>query len=215
MPTAGRSPPRWHWWSKSCGTVNPRHPPDGAAQLPNPQRGLLKNESFLMKQLFRLMCFAGVAVMAGCATVPDTAPTFSPAPDAPAGHATVYVYRLGAQPYTRNIKLSMAGKPVLEAPERAYTWLFVPAGTHTVLAEWPTDFLAPKKWPDASHTERFEAGKSYYLRMVGNVNMAGGGFFSSGGLMFSTQLVRRSTDDGPAELIACCRFLPPSTQHLP
>ncbi len=172
-------------------------------------------EFLLMKQLLKFICIAAVVILTGCATVSENAPAFSPAPAAPAGYATVYVYRLGAQPYTRNIRLSVAGKQVLETPERAYTWLFVPAGTHTILAEWPADFLAPKKWPDASHTERFEASESYYLRMIGNIGMTGGGFFSSGGIIFSSQLVRRSSDEGRAELVACCRFMPSAVERLP
>jgi hypothetical protein len=168
----------------------------------------------MMKRLMRWAGIAAMTVLTACATVPEGAPPFSPAPVAPAGYATVYVYRLGAPPYTRDIKVSLAGKAVLNAPERAYTWLFVPAGTHTLLAEWPTDFLGPKRWPDAAITERLEAGESYYFRVAGNVGIAPGGFFSSGGMVLSSQILRRPPDAGIAELVACCRFLSPATERL-
>jgi hypothetical protein len=155
-----------------------------------------------------------VAVTIGCATAPENAPRFTAAPAAPDGYATVYVYRLGAPPYTRAIKLSIAGKPVLDAPEQAYTWVFVRAGTHTVFAEWPTDFLAPKKWPDASSTQAFESGLSYYFRVAGNVNTTPGGFFSPGGMLLTSLVAQRTPEVGKAELVGCCRHMRSATERV-
>jgi hypothetical protein len=157
---------------------------------------------------------AAVAVTMGCATAPENAPRFTAAPAAPDGYATVYVYRLGAPPYTRAIKLSIAGKPVLDAPEQAYTWVFVRAGTHTVFAEWPTDFLAPKKWPDASATRAFESGLSYYFRVAGNVGTTPGGFFSSGGMMLTSFVAQQTPEVGKAELVGCCRHMRSATERV-
>jgi len=167
-----------------------------------------------MHPFLRHVGVAAVAALAGCATVPESAPRFSPAPTAPDGYATVYVYRLGAPPFTRDIGVSVAGKPVLSAPEKAYTWLFVRAGTHTVFAEWPTDFLGPKKWADASATQAFEAGQSYFFRVAGNVGSVAGGFFSSGGMVLTSQISRLPANAGTAELVACCRYLSPTTERI-
>ena len=150
----------------------------------------------------------------GCATAPENAPRFTPAPVAPAGYATAYVYRLGAPPYTREIKLTIAGKPVLDAPEQAYTWMFIRAGTHTLFAEWPRDLFAPKKWPDAIVTQAFEPGESYYFRVAGSINSTAGGLFSSNGTVFTSYLARRPTDAGKAELIACCRYMRPASERF-
>jgi hypothetical protein len=155
-----------------------------------------------------------LTVSSGCAVAPTNTPRFAPAPSAPDGYATFYVYRLGAPPYTRDIKLSIAGKPVIDAPEQAYTWMFVRAGTHTLFAEWPRDFLGPKKWPDATATQAFEPGESYYFRVAGNVGVASGGLFSSGGMVLTSYLTRRPTDARKSELVACCRYMQPASERL-
>lgn len=167
-----------------------------------------------MNFLMRCVSILIIAVLAGCAVVPEAAPRFSSAPAAPDGYATIYLYRLGAPPYTSDIKLSIAGKPVLNAPEQAYTWVFVRAGTHTVFAEWPGEFLAPKKWSDAFATHAFEPGKSYYFRVAGNVELASGGFFSSGGILRKSYLAQLPTDAGIAQLIACCRYMQSASERV-
>jgi hypothetical protein len=163
-----------------------------------------------------ILCLSVLILIAptGCAVAPASAPRFAAAPTAPDGYATVYVYRLGAPPYARDIKLSIAGKPIIDAPEQAYTWMFVRAGTHTLFAEWPRDFLGPKKWSDVTVTQAFEAGESYYFRVAGNVGAASGGLFSSGGMVFTSYLSRRPTDTGKAELTACCRYMLPASERL-
>lgn len=167
-----------------------------------------------MKLLFRCAGVLVVATLAGCAVAPENAPRFTPAPVAPDGYATVYIYRLSAPPYTRDIKLSIAGKPVLNAPEEAYTWLFVRSGTHTLFAEWPTDFLAPKKWPDASTTYNFEPGKAYYFRVAGDIEAVRGGFLSPGAMVLKSYVAWRSAEVGIAELIACCRYMRPTSESV-
>jgi hypothetical protein len=187
------------------------------AELPRPAvlstRAQLEPLSTAMNFIARCLLAFVVASAAGCATVPSTAPAYTPAPNAPEGYATVYVYRLGAPPYTQEIKVSLAGKAVLAAPEQGYTWVHVRAGTHTLLAEWPKN-LGGGGWPNATATQVFEPGKPYYLRLEGRVGSAPGGFFSGGGMLLTSMVVSRTPAEGEAELKACCRYLPASTLRI-
>jgi hypothetical protein len=154
------------------------------------------------------------AFMAGCATTaPKDAPQFTPAPAAPPGYATVYVYRFGELPNGQDINVSLANKQLFSAREQGYTWAHVRAGTHTFIARWPKG-IAGGAWPDASSTQLFEEGQSYYFRLRGTMRVAGGGFFSSGGWVMITGIVRRTSDDGKAELLACCRYVRAETERI-
>jgi hypothetical protein len=88
---------------------------------------------------------AAVIMLTGCATAPADAPRFSPAPPAPEGYATVYVYRLGAPPYTRDIKLSIAGKKFIDAPEQAYIMDVCTNGNSHIICRVAPRFSRPKE----------------------------------------------------------------------
>ena len=147
------------------------------------------------------------ALLAGCASVPDDAPRFSPAPPAPEGYATLYLYRYGAPPFTQAIKLLIAGGNVLEVPERAYTWVHVKAGTHNVEAQWP------RPWPSTSTTRTFEAGQPYYIRLIGRVGGETPSFFSSG-IKLTSLILSVEPAVGTAELVACCKYLKPAAERI-
>ncbi|WP_396432729.1 DUF2846 domain-containing protein [Limnohabitans sp.] len=162
-----------------------------------------------MKLSFFTAALIALSVITGCATAPADAPKFSAAPAAPEGFATVYVFRLSAPPFSREIKLSIAGKPLFAATEQAYTWAYVRAGTHTVYAEWPTELFGSKQWPDASTTLALEAGKSYFVRALGDVGIVSGGFLSGGSIVRRSGLIVLPQETGQAQLIACCRYIKP------
>jgi hypothetical protein len=158
--------------------------------------------------VFTLLFF----LLSGCVTAPANAPRFTPAAPAPEGYATVYVYRLGAPPYSGTIKFSMAGKLVFEASEQAYTWFYIRAGTHALFAQWPTEVSTGlKKWPDVTAAQDFTAGRSYFYRI--NANAASTGLLSSN-MVLTTKVSKLSNETGQAELSACCRYLPPMTQQI-
>lgn len=159
-----------------------------------------------------LLAFTAI-VCASCSTAPPTAPTYAPAPNAPDGYATVYIYRLGAPPFTQEIRVNFAGKAVLAAPEQGYTWLHVRGGTHTLLAEWPKNLMGGG-WPNASATQLFEPGKAYYFRLAGQVGSTPGGFFSGGGMLLTSMVVSRTPAEGEAELKACCRYMQAATERI-
>ena len=156
-----------------------------------------------------------LTVISGCAIAPQSAARFTPAPPPPEGYSLVYIYRLNAQPYVHNIKISVAGKEVLDAPEYGYTWLYVPAGTHTILAVSPPEgfLLDVKNWPDTSSTLAMESGKAYFFRLTSNVSFAPDGFLS-GRVVRRTAFLQRTDKEGFAELTACCRFMQPATKSL-
>jgi hypothetical protein len=156
----------------------------------------------------RSIVLAVVIWVCGCATSTQGSPPFSAAPAPPEGFATVYIYRFGAPPFLQDIKLSLAGKPIQPLPEKGYTWVHVPAGTHTIVAEWPGKTLFGGGWPDANRTHAIEPGKDYFFRLVGSVESSAGGFFSSGAITLRSAIFVRERDAGLAELKACCKYLP-------
>jgi hypothetical protein len=144
---------------------------------------------------------AGLTV--GCETVSEKAPRFHPAIAPPDGYAVVYLYRFDAPPYTRTIKFSMTGKPLLDAPERAYTWVYAKAGTHTVIGDWPN----VSGWTPASTTFTVESGKSYFVRAVGRLERTPGGFFSGSSITPTSYVTNLPPNVGLAEITACCRYM--------
>ena len=145
----------------------------------------------------------------GCANAPSDAPTFSPAPPAPEGYATAYLYRLGAPPYTKEVRVLIDGKPVSAALENGYTWVHVRAGSRVVEGKWPKTW-GGGGWPDAAVTALFEPGKSYYFKITGKVGIRtpGPAAAVSGtmGVSSSSMILTPSAIDAEKELILCCRF---------
>jgi Protein of unknown function (DUF2846) len=155
-----------------------------------------------------LLLTTSIALIAGCATVPSDAPRFSPAPAPPEGYATLYIYRLGAPPLPEAIKISVNGQPVLQIPERGYTWLHVRAGTYAVLGEWPRTAFGLVSGAVVSATPSVDAGKSYYFRVTGNVSP------TFGGLLVSKGIAQRPPEAGAVEINACCSYMRSATERM-
>ena len=169
-----------------------------------------------MNPLERILLSVLLALTAGCASAPEHAPKFVPAPQAPDGYATLYIYRFSTPPYTYGIKVSLAGKPFAEVLENGYAWVHLKAGTHTLYAKWPDTMglIRKKQWPDATATQEFEPGKSYYFRVVGDVSLSPGGLLFGSSTITRTGIVRRSDSVGIAELTACCRQLQSDPERI-
>ncbi len=142
-------------------------------------------------------------LLAACQTAPKDAPPFSLAPAAPAGYGTLYLYRLDAPPYTGLIRLSVAGRPVLAAPEQAYTWIHLKAGEYTVLAEWPPQ----PGWKSVEGKFVVSEGSSTYVRAQAKVSINPAGWLTPGGIGKTSLLTLTPQDQGPTELKSCCRYL--------
>lgn len=183
--------------------VEQAHPPFSVANLQSPVFGY----SCFMKFLKALSIFI-VFILASCTTIPTDAPTFTTAPAAPDGYATVYFYRLGAQPYGKELRVNVNGRRVLEMPESAYTYMYVKAGTHTILTDWYNPPLAPLPYSSAVFTLDAKAGETYYLRQVTDTSIAPSSFFGPTLFSHRSAIISLAAARGSSELKACCRLMP-------
>lgn len=169
-----------------------------------------------MNQLSLALLLIPSLLVAGCASAPAHAPKFVTAPQAPDGYATLYVYRFSTPPYTLGIKVSVAGKPMAEMLENGYAWVHIKAGTHTLYAKWPESMglIRTKTWPDATATDEFEPGKSYFFRVMGDISLGPGGILFGNTMIMRTGIARRTDNVGVAELTACCRHLASDTERI-
>jgi hypothetical protein len=147
-------------------------------------------------------------ILASCTSIPSDAPPFTPAPTAPDGYATVYFYRLGAQPYGKELRVNVNGKRVLEMPENAYTYVYVKAGTHTVLTDWYNPPLAPMPYSSAAFTLEAKAGETYYLRQITDTSIAPSSFLGPTLFSHRSAIIPLPAARGSSELKACCRLMP-------
>ena len=145
-------------------------------------------------------------VCAGCASAPTTQRPAA-APTAPEGYATVYLYRLGAIPKLRRPTVSLDDTTICEPRERELTWVYVPAGAHTIRVHWaPSVGL-----PDSLLAHDFAAGKSYYAKISGSLAIQP---LISGGFVASTDSVVQVTTTPADDLALCCAYIPPARQRL-
>ena len=156
-------------------------------------------------------------LLVSCATAPSNAPIFSPAPPAPDGYATVYLYRLGAPPLTKEIQVLIDGKPVMAALEQGYTWVHVRSGSRVVDGKWPKT-LGGGGWPDASVTRLFEPGKNYYFRITGRVGITAFGpaaaVSGTMGVSSTSMILTPTAAEAEKELAVCCRYIRSNTSQI-
>ena len=158
-----------------------------------------------MRSHFVVVLPASALFLSACASLPDAAPPYSPAPAASDGYATVYFYRVGAYPSLRRPDILISGVPIYEPPELAYTWVHVKAGLHTFKAQWAWD----TRWPTVEFKQDLIAGASYYYKLSGS--------FESTGMKFILGSSLQPIDSVRAiyELTKCCKYIPPKVQHVP
>jgi hypothetical protein len=159
-----------------------------------------------MKFLKALSIFI-VFVLTSCTTIPSDAPSFTPAPAAPDGYATVYFYRLGAQPYGKELRVNVNGRRILEVPESAYTHMYFKEGTHTILTDWYNPPLAPLPYSSAAFTLDAKAGETYYLRQVTDTSIASSSFLGPTLFSHRSAILSLPAARGSSELKACCRLM--------
>jgi hypothetical protein len=159
-------------------------------------------------KILKALSISTAFLLASCTTIPSDAPPFTPAPAAPNGYATLYFYRLGAQPYGKELRVNVDGMRVLEMPEKAYTYMYVKEGTHTVLTDWNNLPLAPMPYSSATFTLDAKVGESYYLRQVTDTSIASGSVFSPALFSHRSAIVSLPSVRGSSELKACCRLMP-------
>jgi len=144
------------------------------------------------------------AFLGACASVPNDAASYSEAPVAPDGYATVYFYRVGAYPTLRKPDVLVSGVRVYEPPELSYTWVHLKAGDRTFRIEWAWD----TKWPPVEFIQTIAAGESYYIKISGSFESKG----FTHVLGSSARLV--PPREAEAELATCCKYIKAEVQRL-
>lgn len=149
-----------------------------------------------MKKLFMLLFLA-----TGCASIPKGAPSYSPAPAASKGNGILYIYRLGAYPTLRTPGILIDGKAVINLPEKAYTWVYLPQGKHKVTVDWAWD----TGWPDLDFDIPIESGKEHYLKLSGSFDALVGPLEET--WTMGSKARYKSKTEAETELISCCKFI--------
>ena len=156
--------------------------------------------------MHKLLASLLLLLLSACQTVPRDAPSFTPAPPAPPGYGTLYLYRLDAPPYTGLIYFSVSERRIFAAQEQAYTWVHIKAGEHSVFAEWP----AQPGWksPPAAKVKVTE-GASTYVRAEGAVKWRPPSWTTPAGINMNSMLTLIPPERASAELVVCCRYVRP------
>ena len=150
-----------------------------------------------MQHKYIAILTAALISLTGCASLPSDAPSYSSAPIAPDGYATVYIYRVGAKPNQRKPSVLIGSQKVFEPPELAYTWVYARAVEQPFRIEWAWD----TGWPPLAFTMALTTGQSYYLKISGS--------FENKGTVWRLGSNARWVPRGEAEreLTECCKFV--------
>lgn len=152
------------------------------------------------------LVLACTMTLISCVTLPQDAPGYAAAPvplAAPAGYATVYIYRIGARPVKRAPDVLVSGMKVWEPPEQAFTWAHVKAGKRQFKLDWASDTGSP----DTDVVLELQAGQTYHVRVSGARPSAPAGHYAAWYGDANVHLVSRL--DAERELAACCKFMKP------
>lgn len=92
--------------------------------------------------------------------------SFEPAGPPPEGYALVYFYRLDVPPSLVKSKLLIDGKQITKMPNYGYSWFYLKEGMHNLQSKWG----ALSGVPSVESAFEVEEGKTYYLRLVGQLD---------------------------------------------
>jgi len=148
-----------------------------------------------------------VIFLAGCASVPASAPAYSRAPDAGDGRANVYVYRGrlddGRDPCSRvhARTLFVDGRPAFDLVQGAYTVLSLAVGTHRL--ELLRD--AASGCAELEFYLHVEDSRSRYVRISDVRTMVT--LYDGPHAAIETRAENLPESAAEAELKACCRYV--------
>ena len=151
-----------------------------------------------------------VALLAGCATAPSSAPGYRQAPPAPSGYATIYLYRVGAPPTLRKPNVVVNETLLVEPAEMTYTWAHIKAGSQAFRIEWAWD----TGWPPVAFTRELAAGQSYYFKLSGSFENKGLTGYNTITHILGTRVGLVPQVQAESELAACCKYIQPERQVL-
>jgi hypothetical protein len=142
---------------------------------------LIALSQYMLKMKIKLLSVIIPLAFVGCAQTPDIVamPYVAPPKNA---LATLVIYRANAMPTKVYARVNVDGALMATLPDTMYTWVQVPAGTHTVTAKFP--LLAGVK--EAEFSSVFESGKTYYLQYSGGAPNARIPMYGAGGVMIGS-----------------------------
>ncbi|OCQ21258.1 hypothetical protein A7985_11565 [Pseudoalteromonas luteoviolacea] len=151
-----------------------------------------------MKYLYCLF----LLFLAGCAQPPKNALNYS---DAEVGspnenNAVLVLYRKTVPPVMYSVTSKVNGKEFATLPNNAFSWTYLPAGSHKIEIKWPFLALTPGKTIDLD----VDAGKYYFIEFGGETNVAG-----FGAAAYNTHDITLSNfEQGLATVNSCCKYMP-------
>ncbi len=111
------------------------------------------------------LALSAALLAAGCATYKPIGPSYAQAKatETRADAALVYVMRYRAEPAGRDATILVDDAAVADLSQRGFTWFYVQPGHRVIQARWA---LLTEQVPSRI-TLDLEAGKTYYLELVG------------------------------------------------
>lgn len=167
---------------------------DGVKRLSSGNRFITEMSSILFIAL----------ALSGCATIPEAALSYKPAPPPEPGSAIVYFYRVGAYPASRTPSVYINQKKIFDPPENAFTWIYVQEGKHKLLIDWAWD-TGP---PDLKADFTVKSAESYFVKISGSFEMV----MLSCKFGSTAQLIPKA--EAEKELQKCCRYLAPQNHQI-
>jgi hypothetical protein len=116
-------------------------------------------------------------------------------------NANLFIYRAYAQPTAWGTSVKVDGKSIISLPNRSYTAISVPPGSHIIKLSWP--FLSGQS--NSSMTLDVKAAERYYVEVTGISQYAGGG---PGAMYFNMGSgIAQAKPEHALELLkTCCKF---------
>ena len=145
-----------------------------------------------------------IVTLTACASIPQDAPRYSPAPKAKAGYGTLYIYRYYAPPYIHSPTITINNQEILDPPEKSYTWIHLKSGVYQVNVDWSIW----ASWPDLNFPIRITDGEEYFLKITGDSQWG----WSATKLISSAKQVPKNLAE--KELKSCCKYVKPSVNQL-
>jgi len=142
--------------------------------------------------------------LTGCAATLHKGPKFTVAPPPANGLALVYLYRPHSPPLWRSPTIYINNLEIMDLYNQGYTYLYVKPGKYHIKTDWSFDAGAPDLEGDAT----FKSGKTYYIKLGGNMSFSGNTVKTSSSLGSISPVMARSE-------IAQCMFINPKIVKIP
>ncbi|USH05159.1 DUF2846 domain-containing protein [Grimontia kaedaensis] len=151
----------------------------------------------------KVLTITMLGILSGCTSIPKDAPPYRSAPIANDNSGTLYIYRVGAYPTLRTPSIFVDSNKIIDPPEKAYTWIYLSPGNHSVTVDWAWD----TGWPDLSFEIPIEAGKEHFLKITGSFENLGLKYRAGSEALYMEKSIAEK------ELKECCRYIIPANKQ--